>query len=94
MHRPLDYVKLVILYLLLVIAVAVLFLVAERIGSFECLGCGQKDIAKTINDVRGSLLQIVVGVAGAGALYFTWRTYLLGREGRASDNFIKAPDWK
>jgi hypothetical protein len=31
-------------------------------------------------------------VAGAAALYFTWQTYLLGRESRASDNFIKAID--
>jgi Pentapeptide repeats (8 copies) len=93
MNRPIsgrqDYAKLAILGLALVIAV---FLLAELIGWFECRGCDQKDIAKAISDVRTSLLQVVVGVAGAAALYFTWQTYLLGREGRASDNFIKAID--
>jgi hypothetical protein len=92
MRRPLgrqDYANLAILGLALVIAV---FLIAELIGWFECWGCERKDIAKTISDVRALLLQIVVGVASAAALYFTWQTYLLGREGRASDNFIKAID--
>jgi uncharacterized protein YjbI with pentapeptide repeats len=92
MHRPFgrqDYANLAILGLALVIAV---FLLAELIGWFECWGCDRKDIAKAISDARASLLQVVVGVAGAAALYFTWQTYLLGREGRASDNFIKAID--
>jgi Transposase/Pentapeptide repeats (8 copies) len=81
---------LVILGLVLVIAV---FLLAELIGRFDCWGCNQQqDIAKAISDARASLLQVAVGVAGAAALYFTWQTYLLGREGRASDNFIKAVD--
>jgi uncharacterized protein YjbI with pentapeptide repeats len=38
------------------------------------------------------LLQIIVGAAGSAALYFTWANYQLGREGRKSDNFIKAVD--
>jgi hypothetical protein len=97
MHRPLgwqDYAKLAIVGLVLVIAVFLLFRLAELIGSFECpgLSCKQKDLAKTISDVRASLLQIAVGVAGLVTLYFAWQTYLLGREGRASDNFIKAID--
>jgi hypothetical protein len=93
MNRPIsgrqDYVKLAIVGLALVIAV---FVLAEFIGWFECRGCDQKDIAKAISDVRASLLQVIVGVAGAVAIYFTWQTYLLGRESRASDNFIKAID--
>jgi hypothetical protein len=86
---PRDYGKLVILGLVLIIAV---FLLAELIGWFECRGCVPRDIAKATSDARASLLQVAVGVAGAAALYFTWQTYLLGREGRASDNFIKAVD--
>ena len=99
MNRPIsrrqDYAKLAILGLAIVIAV---FLLAELIGWFECRGCDQKDIAKAISDVRASLLQVVVGVAGAAALYCTWQTYLLGREGRASDGQqpsmeIIGPSW-
>jgi hypothetical protein len=84
-----DYAKLAILGLVLVIAV---FLLAELIGWLECRGCKSPDIAKATSDARASLLQVAVGVAGAAALYFTWQTYLLGRESRASDNFIKAVD--
>jgi hypothetical protein len=64
------------------------------VGRLECPSpnCEAKEIAKAISDARTALLQIIIGVAGAAALYFTWQNYVLSREGRASDNFIKAVD--
>jgi hypothetical protein len=80
---------------------AFIFVVSEPIGHYDCplatektvaIDCKRAEVAKAINDARGSLIQIVAGIAGAFVLYFTWQTYALGREGRASDNFIKAVD--
>lgn len=78
----------------LIVLTFLVFVLAEWVGRHECPspGCGPNEIAKAISDARTALLQIIVGMAGAAALYFTWQTYLLGREGRASDNFIKAID--
>jgi Pentapeptide repeats (8 copies) len=94
------------IFVILVLGIGVLvvwavFYYSEKIGTAECVpkelkppsgGCEPKDVAKTIADVRSSLLQVIAGLAGALAVYFTWRNYNLGREGRTSDNFIKAVD--
>jgi hypothetical protein len=88
-----QYGKFAILVLVSLAATAALFWSAELIGQYECRRCDHpNDIAIAISNARASLLQVVVGLAGAAALYFTWQTYLLGREGRTSDNFIKAVD--
>ncbi|WP_164936142.1 pentapeptide repeat-containing protein [Bradyrhizobium nanningense] len=76
----------------LIVLTFLVFVLAEWVGRHECPGCEPNETAKAISDARTALLQIIVGVAGVAALYFTWQTYLLGREGRASDNFIKAID--
>jgi hypothetical protein len=51
-------------------------------------------LAKTENDIRTSFSQLLIGFGGAVTIYFTWRNYretqALGRENRASENFIKA----
>jgi len=87
---PRGFWKLVISGLVLVIAA---FLLAGLIGRLDCWLCKTPEaIAKAISDARVSLLQAAAGIAGAAAVYFTWQTYLLGREGRVSDNFIKAID--
>jgi hypothetical protein len=89
----LDYGKLRNYGKLAILLVTAVFVLAELIGRFvDCWGCEPHDTAKAISDARATLLQVAVGIAGAAALYFTWQTYLLGREGRASDNFIKAVD--
>src|SRR5207248_42652 len=78
-----------------------IFSISRKIAAIDCpistgqpnsKGCDAKDMAKAINDVRGSLLQMLVGIAGLLAIYFTWRNYNRGREGRVSENFIKAVD--
>ncbi|WP_291703588.1 hypothetical protein, partial [Bradyrhizobium sp.] len=80
----------------LVVFAFLVFVLAEWVGEWvgwrDCPGCKPDEIAKAISDARTALLQIIVGVAGAAALYFTWQNYVLSREGRTSDNFIKAVD--
>jgi hypothetical protein len=76
----------------LIVLTVLVFVLAEWVGRLDCPGCGRNDIAKAISDARTALLQIIVGVAGATALYFTWQNYVLSREDRTSDNFIKAVD--
>src|SRR3954447_24461518 len=64
-------------------------------------GCTATERAKAAADSRAALIQLLVAFAGAGTIYFTWRNYVrssreaeanlaLAREGRTSDNFIKA----
>jgi hypothetical protein len=64
-----------------------------------CDDAGQ--LAKAISDSRTAFLQFLVAVAGGATVYFTWKNYTrslreaevnvgLAREGRTSDNFIKA----
>jgi hypothetical protein len=68
------------------------FMSSHYLGIWDCPGCTSPELAKAISDARTALLQSIVGIAGAGALYFTWQNYRLGLEGRKSDNFIKAVD--
>jgi hypothetical protein len=90
-----------ILFGALVIAALVIaasFCLADWLGGQDCTlalkasstKCTATDLLKAISDARTALLQVVIGVAGAGALFFTWRNYLLGRETQTSENFIKA----
>jgi hypothetical protein len=78
----------------IIVLTVFVFLAAQWVGKLECPPeqCKPDQTAKAISDARTALLQIIVGVAGAAALYFTWQTYVLSREGRTSDNFIKAVD--
>ena len=78
-----------------------LFIIPQIVGRMECNSCKPAEIAKAIADARAAFIQLSVAVAGAGTIFFTWRNYVrssqesrenltLAREGRTSDNFIKA----
>jgi hypothetical protein len=45
---------------------------------------------KAVNDVRTPLVGFVVLLGSAATLWFTARTYLLGREGQVTDRYTKA----
>jgi hypothetical protein len=87
-----QYVSIVLAGVSIILLGCFVFFLAQQIGRLDCKDCKPNEVAKAISDARTALLQLIVGIAGAGALYFTWQTYLLGREGRTSDNFIKAVD--
>jgi uncharacterized membrane protein len=44
------------------------------------------------NEVRGTLLQALVGVVLLGGLYFTYRIFDLSRQGQVTDRFTRAID--
>jgi hypothetical protein len=94
-----------------VVIIILIFYLGEIIGVHLCSSaapgkqppCELKDLAKAVNDARGSILQVFTAIGGAGALYFTWRNFNrtvqdsnknheLSRETRVSENFIKAVD--
>ena len=54
----------------------VIVLLGWAVGRLDCWSCTEaKDRAKASSDARTALLQLLLGVGGAGTLYFTWRNY-------------------
>src|SRR4051812_7217566 len=83
------------------IAMLLIIFIPHRVSRWECKGCTAGERARSAADSRATLVQFLVAIAGAGTIFFTWRNYVrssreaeanlaLGREGRTSDNFIKA----
>jgi hypothetical protein len=75
--------------------------VPRELARQDCAACMPADRAKSISELRTAFLQFVVAIAGGATIYFTWKNYTrslreadvnvtLAREGRTSDNFIKA----
>lgn len=45
---------------------------------------------KAVNDVRPPLVAFLISLGAAGTLWFTYRTYVLSREGHVTDRYSKA----
>lgn len=75
----------------LVVFVSIFLLVPSLIVP-PSAALGRAARLKAENDVRTAALQLLGGVLVAGGLYFTARTYVLGREGQITDRFTRAVD--
>jgi len=62
--------------------------IAERLVA----GRQTSDLARSVNDARNSLIQLVGGAVLLGGLVFTARTYLLSRTTQRAERFTKAID--
>ena len=80
----------VVLYVLGALLVSFLLAAVVQIGATKVVEGETPDHAKSVNDARVSLIQLLAGVSLLGGFVYTARTFKLTRASQRADRFTKA----
>lgn len=72
------------------VVAVVIWVLPALLARHPAAGMTSRERLEAINDVRSTLVGLVVAIGAVGSLVFTARSYTLSREGHITDRFSKA----